>query len=285
MNTNIVERALLVVLKISAWSGRKFDGMVTKEVHDSKAAASDSGRYNKYLLAGGALHLEGINRAKTKLREMHYRETLPWLDSRGQRLLPTANHERYIQAYATLADQFESTVINLVANWDESVECARVHLGSMFQPQEYPSRGEIASKFSIGVRFFPLPATGDFRLELPGDVIEQVRRDTQEQCAEAAKIALQDAWQRLSERVEHMADKLGDPEGVFRDTLISSAAETIDALKRLNITDDPTLEAYRLEAETKLLRYSADDLRDDDSARAETARAADDILRRMRGLV
>lgn len=87
-----------------------------------------------------------------------------------------------------------------------------------------------------------------------------------------------DAWGRLYKHVQHIADKLADPKGIFRDSMLDNAVETCDLLTRLNIADDPNLEAMRREVESKLVSHHPDSLRNDPDLRQDTAAEARKIM-------
>ena len=87
-----------------------------------------------------------------------------------------------------------------------------------------------------------------------------------------------DAWGRLYKHVQHIAEKLADPKGIFRDSMVENAQETCDLLTRLNIADDPNLEAMRREVEAKLISHHPDSLRNDPDLRQDTAEEARKIM-------
>jgi hypothetical protein len=63
--------------------------------------------------------------------------------------------------------------------------------------------------------------------------------------------------------------------------MLENARETCDLLTRLNIADDPNLEAMRKQVETKLLDYHPDTLRNDLDTRQDTAEDARKIMDAM----
>src|SRR5262245_28756261 len=90
----ITERAMLVDLTISVWSGTKYDRTVSAEVARQHNTATDVGRYNKRLLARNA-PLTELQKIATAARTDHYAMTSPWLDT-GQRILSS---EMYLDHY------------------------------------------------------------------------------------------------------------------------------------------------------------------------------------------
>jgi phosphoenolpyruvate carboxylase len=78
-----------------------------------------------------------------------------------------------------------------------------------------------------------------------------------------------------------MADKLADPTGIFRDSMVENAREICAMLPRLNFTDDANLEAMRQEVESKIAKYHPDALRQDPVLRRDTAAEAKAIMDKM----
>ena len=95
--------------------------------------------------------------------------------------------------------------------------------------------------------------------------------------------AMRDLWRRLYEPVKHMAEKLADPEGKFKDTLVSNIREIAGLLTRLNVAEDPNLEELRKEVEAKLCGQAPETLRTDATIRTMVAADARQIADVMRG--
>ena len=91
---DLTHDAVLVSLRISAWSGRLYDRKASNHVAVHHEASASAGRYNKCLLpkAAFAAHTATMSKA----RSSHYEQTLPW-DDQGSRLLTVANYEHYMQ--------------------------------------------------------------------------------------------------------------------------------------------------------------------------------------------
>ena len=69
------EKYLLVALRCSKWSARKFDPKATQEVVDTHNAASDVGRFNKMLLS--KVYINPVHSAFAAARAQHDKLTLP----------------------------------------------------------------------------------------------------------------------------------------------------------------------------------------------------------------
>jgi chromosome condensin MukBEF ATPase and DNA-binding subunit MukB len=101
---------------------------------------------------------------------------------------------------------------------------------------------------------------------------------------ENSGIAMRDAWQRLYDRVKHMVERLSkidDPKSRFHESTLEHITELCKLLPRLNIMDDPNLEAMRYEVEAKLAGLSKDAVVNDPVLRQSKIDEASDIMARM----
>lgn len=280
---NIHSRAMLASLNVSTWTARKYDRKVTAEVNASHAASKDAGRYNKRLLPGDAPSYRELMGAAAEARSQHYKQTLPWSDE-GWRLLPSANYVQYTDAIRAARARFDNALSAFVADYPTLRDAARVTLNGMYLEDDYPHERLLGRKFSIKTEFSPVPASGDFRLDLPEHQIDEIREATDSRVQAAIQDAMRDAWNRLFESVSHIYERLSDPKAIFRDSLITNARELVDVLGRLNVSQDPELERMRSTVLTSLTRHEANELREDETLRTQTAKSADDILATMRGI-
>ena len=67
--------AMLVSLRITAWSGRLYDRRASDHVAASHDASFTAGRYNKRLLPKSAF--AALNGVMNRVRTLHYENTLP----------------------------------------------------------------------------------------------------------------------------------------------------------------------------------------------------------------
>ena len=84
--------AMLVGLRITAWSGRLYDREASDHVAAHHDASASAGRYNKRLLPKAAF--AALTSTMSEARTKHYENSLPW-DDKGARLLTVANYEHY----------------------------------------------------------------------------------------------------------------------------------------------------------------------------------------------
>jgi hypothetical protein len=271
----IQNRAMLVDLTISQWTATKHDKAVSTEV-ERNHAAKDAGRYNKRLV--DKAHMEAITNAASQLRSSHYAKTLPWTD-KGQRLLPSDLFMEYRQEIARLKAEFNNAVDTFVRAYPQLVQDARVRLGTMYNPDDYPSPSDIRRSFDVKLDITPVPDAADFRVDVATEAQEEIRKQITE-AVEARQInAVKDCWVRVREVLTRIADQCGKEKGRIHDSLMDNAQALVGVLSALNITHDPELTA--VEAELRSLIVTPDALRKNPAVRQRVAEGAADILARV----
>ena len=279
---NLSDRALLVQLSISQWTARKYDKRVTQQALTMNYASSDAGRFNKSLLPAND-YLDMVHAKSAAIRQDFYTNTLPW-GMEGTQLLPSANYLNFMTKFRTAKAEWESVVSDFVHHYAPLKLQAKRALGNMYMDSDYPDERDIRNKFKIDMAVFPVPST-DFRTELSSDELTRLQDDVSSRLKQAQAVATRDVWERLFERVEHIAKQLGNPKGRIYDSLIDHAKELCELLPRLNLNDDPNLEAMRQEVEAKLASHHPDALRANQTLRQDTAEQAQDIMNKMRAFM
>lgn len=272
------DRALLVQLSISTWSANKLDKEISNETNAIKGVQQNAGRYHKSLLPMCDL-LDDIKKKATLIRTKFYDNTLPW-GVKGTQILPTANYLAFMTDFRKEKAEYEYLVKQFVPAYPQLVLDAQRFLGAAYKPSDYPEAHEIADKFKMDMQVMPVP-NDDFRVNIADEELERIRDEVSAYAKQAAQGAMQEVWQRLYDKVKHFADKLADPTAIFRDTTVSHLVDLCELLPRLNVMDDPNLEAMRQEVEAKLAGYQPDTLRADVKVRQSVATEANDIAARM----
>jgi len=280
----LADRAMLVGVKLSMWTGRKLDKAATEKVNKDHDAAEDAGRYNKSLIAKDAL--KRITKAVNDARAAHYERTLPWADE-GLRILPAAAYEMYQNDMRRRRTEFEAAVDEFAGQYaGYKLEAIR-RLGGLYREDEFPDISRIRERFSFGLRVLPMPDAADFRVTLGSGAVEKIRADIEASMQEALEDAMKDAWSRIVDKVGRVADRLTKyqpgtdgtrAEGTFRDSLIQNVRDLVDILPTFNLTNDPVLHATIERMRNELCGADVQVLRDNPVVRAETAAAAQSIL-------
>jgi len=273
--SSLSSRALLVHINISQWTGRKADAKATATVVKTHKTTVEAVSTTKKLLPG-AVELEAVATCATQIRKYFYEQTLPWM-SDGSRIISAKNHLAFAAEVRKMTAEFESHVKDFCAAYPTLQAAAQKQLGSLYSPSEYPSPAEIRNKFKAEVNYLPMPDVKDFRVE----VSDAEKKAFVEKMKETEAEAMRSVWERVHTVVKTAADKLASVDSIFRDSLLENIRETCSLLPALNVSDDPKLEAARVELEKLLGSYSADSIRADKAVRKEATKKLKDITDKM----
>lgn len=281
---NLSTNAMLASVKISQWSARKLDRKVTDETNQRHNAAPDSGRYNKSLLAAGAL--AEVTSAFNEIRAFHYSRTAPWFDD-GARIIAAAGLSEYDNGMAALIAASHAKVIKFLTEYPTLRAEARSRLGDMFNETDYPTVEDVESRFSVERRIMPVPDSSDFRVDLGAAKNAEVKARIDAATRQAAQVATRDAWNRIVEHVTRMVERLEaykparppvKATAVFHDSVVVNICKLCAALPSLNLTNDKRLADMADRLETELAFYSGEELRTNENKLAETLKLARALL-------
>lgn len=278
-NCMLSNKALLVYLSISQWTGRKMDKRATKTVEVGHATEKRVGNYTKRLLPG-ARELDKITAQAAAIRQWVYEQTLPWAVD-GARILSSKNYLDFSRDFAQKKSAFDVSVENFLQTYPSLKAEARQKLGDLFSDLEYPSVSTLGAKFKCSVDFMPMPDVQDFRT----DVLDSEKQAFLEKMEEVKNKAMSEVWERLYTVVQNAAERLKDPEARFKNAMIENIQEMCQLLPKLNITDNPDLEAMRVSVEQTVSLISSNLCRDNATARQDAAQKLNNITAKMAGFM
>ena len=120
---NLTHDAMLVSLRISAWSGRQYDRKASNHVAVHHEASASAGRYNKCLLPKAAF--AALTATVSTCRTSHYENTLSW-DDQGSRLLTVANYEHYMELLDGLRERMVRERARFIEDYEDNIDQARL---------------------------------------------------------------------------------------------------------------------------------------------------------------
>ena len=258
----------VVEVNISCWTARKLDKTTTEEVCDSKNAASkDAARVNKSLLAGRT-ELKDIEKIAGEVRTYLYANSMPWSNN-GLQLLPTAKFMVFDAQMRTFEQKFHDAVQSFIAIYPTLITAQAMALGDMFNRDDFPLPETLASKFAFTVGYMPVPASGDFRVDVGIEAQEELKVRLEQVTQDRINAALTSVWEKLGEHVKRMSKQLTveivngeEKKGKIYDSLLGAAWDLVDSIKDMNIVNDPTLEAARKDLEQVIKGLTTKDLKD-----------------------
>ena len=285
---SIASSAMLCELSISVWTGRKLDRKASAEVTTANAAAQGVANVYKKLL-GNCQELKAIQKFASNVRKLHYSMTMPWSDM-GLRLIPTAQYFKYNNLMTGLQNEFTQLHEMFCAAYDWEITQAQSTLGFMFNQEEYPTVDNIRRKFNFRLATMPVPLSGDWRLDIGNEAMEEVKAQYEGYVVTQVQTAMDDLWQRLYQPLANMSKRLDyatkeDRQHTgFHDSLVTNVLDMVELLSTCNITGDMQMETARIKLEDALRGVTADGLREDAYLRSETKRTVDEVIRSLPSL-
>lgn len=276
---NTSKHVMLALLNISVWSARKFDNKATIQIEETHST-KDIGRFNKKLLPENAASYKKIQDIANQLRALFYKKTLKYGQD-GIGLLPATLYMELAEDVRLARAKFVPAVDEFIEDLDNLKREAKVLLNGLFLESDYPTREMLLEKFNIGFKVLPFPDAEQFGVELPSEVVQDIKESITNQMDDATGKAMTDLWYRLYDVVTHMADKLAKPNAIFRDSLVENLRDMCDLLPQLNFVGDEDLTSLCDQVKEKLYVHEANSLRNDETTRADAANDAIEIQKMM----
>jgi len=291
----LAQRAMLVDLSISCWNAYAIDCEVTAHVHTDYEASRDSGAYRKRLLPHDPVSWKAVRQARSSMIAEHKRLTLPW--STGLRILTREGFLDYGRSMAQARACFDAAVYTFLKDYPEQVTIAMDRLGRMANPTDYPNAESLRPLFGVSLEFFPVPTSGDFRVELGSDEVAMIREQIDGLAAQRVQQAQRDLWDRMLGAVAHFSAVLTKVQQasaakdrgeevdlpLIRESMLAKLGEVARLAETLDLENDPRLEEIRTEIGG--LICDRKDLRDHAGVRAAAISEADRLAAKMRAFM
>jgi hypothetical protein len=182
-------------------------------------------------------------------------------------------------------DRFHGLVTEFVTVYPSLITAQAMALGDMFNRNDYPNPNDIEHRFNFNVNYMPVPASGDFRVDIGNDAQEELRKKLSSLADERVEYAMKDIKTRLMEHLKRMSDRLsidyvsGEAKPrKFHDSLLDGAHDLCDLADSLNIVGDVQLSDARKALKKAIGGIDVKDLRKDVGARNDVKTQVDDIL-------
>lgn len=268
--------AVLVTLSLSVFSNIRQDQQITDEVKLKKALGVGAGKWMKYKLPDECL--VPIRKFCGIVRQFHYDHTSPW--EKGKRLLSAAARANYDARVLQFQREFFAIVDEFGTQYPNWIEQSKIMHAGTWEPSDYPSWALCRTMFNLKTLCEPVPQPEHFNKkmrELYGDALNQIT-------SQRVNEAVADTWDRLMKPVQAMAEKLSQPDAVFRDSLVENVKEMVTLVPLLNLTGDARLAAAARDIQAQLTAFDADTLRESKVDRKEVAKRAATLAARFGAL-
>lgn len=284
---SISSSSFKVFVCLRQWAGQKKDKQASEEITDAKGAKKGTARVTKSLL-GDCPELKAIQQLVGRVRNHHlYTYTLPW-DDAGWRLLTTLLMPKFFESMTSLQQEFYDLVDVFVNAYHlEKVE-AQIQLGDLFDANDYPSESELRSKFSFDIDKEPIPETGDWRVDVQREAMDDIKSEYQKRMDSKIDAAMSDVWSQLHKALSKLAERIdytdAETKKVFKASTVDNLLELVDLLDAFNITGDPDMAQVSVDLKNAMRGISPEALREDGGLRAETKRALDEAMKSLPSL-
>lgn len=269
---SISSAAMIVDFNASVWTARKKDMKASDDIAAMNGADVGIADVRKKLL-GNCDELIAVQKFAANVRNMHYSMTLPWSDN-GSRLLTTQQYFKYNEVMSQLQTEFHTLVDNFLQAYQWEVSKAQAKLGAMFNRDEYPTSEALQDKFRFRVSYIPLPDSGDFRIDIGNEALEQIQSQYQSHYTQAINSAMSDLWHKLHDNLVTLVRQLDvNEEGKgnrLYDTVFDRAIELVSMLGTCNVTGDSQMEAMRRKLEDAFYGLNLDQIKNSPSLREDT---------------
>ena len=218
IDDGIHTRAILVRLRAGYYDFKREDKQISRKTR--KRYKAQTGKWIKELLPGSQEFIK-VRKKYNELRTWFYTQTLPWED-RGARLRSTKDIEKFMATLNKKVLLYHECRDEFVPLYPKLIFKAREQLGESWKGEDYPHPSTISTKFWAQVGYFTIPKVEDLRLDMSEDQQRVIEDQIKESSREMFERAMTDCWSRLHKTVSHMANRLGDPNAIIRDSVVGN---------------------------------------------------------------
>lgn len=226
-----------------------------------------------------------VQSAYTGVYQYYVNNSLPW--DNGSRIIPSHRVVDFMGEINQKKVTAQTALDEFINNYHQEVAEDMASAGNLLQSNDYPTPEQVRSRFYTGVSLSPVPGADDFRV-IEGldeadveNLISDARNEEQKRCEDAVK----ECWHRLYKVVNHMCDRLSEYGKGEKDRLhksiVTNVTETVDVLRRLNITGDQALDDVLNEIQSELDSVDIEKFKAFKDEREQTVSKMNEIMSRM----
>jgi hypothetical protein len=272
----------LLEMSISVWSGRKQDKQATADAANANNADKNILNTTKQLL-GDCPELEAVRKFAANTRNFVYASTTAWGDL-GQRAFPMSRFPQLHKELDGLKQEFDRLVNEFLSVYEFRRTSAQAKLGSLYNPDEYPSADSLRDKFRFTITFPPVPEANIFSA-VQDEAETYLRNEYARVYTQRINDTMKEVFDRLHASLTHMVERLDysgkEDKKKFNGSLVTNVRDLVGMLADFNITGDSKLTTLHMQLDQALTGVTAEALREDDGLRADTRRAVKTVLSNM----
>lgn len=279
MTINLSREAVLVKATFHCWTGdKRVDDKTASTFNDAVDTQKVALRHTKKLLSKSE-YAANCRTIISNARKYHRDNTVPWTYD-GWGLLPKGNFERYQEQMREFADNALYGAASLLfENFSQEVEKDRDILGQLFEYEAYIMPHQVFEKFHIDLQYEPIVDVTAPQFDAMSTSVDRIMEQARTRHEEAVDNSTRHLRTRIEtiladtiNRLENIDDKSRKPSALLR-----SIEELADVLPRLNLSGDTDISQAAQYMKERILFFSAQELKDNEAARAEVIMIAKEI--------
>ncbi len=245
---------------------------------DQKAQAAESlGAEGDFLSAGKKL-LDTRHPAFRAVASIRHRAVSYWrgvslpFPEPGLRLIPRDRIETFSHQLEGFRDELAEAVRQLDRVYDELKQQARIRLGELYNPADYPR--SLTGLFGLEWDF-PAVEPPNYLRQLSPELYEQESRRVASRFDDAVRLAEEAFLSELAQHIRHLTERVtgaddGKPK-IFRDSAVTNLREFFDRFRELNLHSSDELDRLVEQAQQVTRGVAPQDLRDSEGLRLRVA--------------
>lgn len=283
--SKIQERAMIVGFHQGKWGAKAKDRDAENYIKNVYESKGDVGTFYKKLMPD---YVKDINKIYSEAYKFHNENTVPY-DDNGNRFILNQNYFKYVGQMKEYQSKVNVKLQEMIGEYSEALKEDELRMNKGFKLSDYPTVDALQNKYKFFLDVDKIPDNNELFNDLQAEteeqkkLLEEIQAEKEKKFNDKLETAMKSVWNRIYDVVKHMEEKLSNPDARFHGSTVENIKELLDILPQLNITNDPKLEEIRQEILSKLTIYRTEVLRDSPEIRKETAKNADEILKKMSG--
>lgn len=161
--------------------------------------------------------------------------------------------------------------------YPEVVASAPQRLGTMYDPNLFPSIDYVLEQYGFEVRFSPVSSSSDFRCRLAAEELAEVQESHSRSLREMENSVTGSILARYRAVLSQIAHAMEHSERLHA-SLFAKLEELVESTPTLNIMGDAILEGIRAQCDGTILRHRVEECRDDEAVKEKVGKMARAIL-------
>jgi hypothetical protein len=248
---------------------------VDEKFHSSRVQLCRSSKYVPELLGI-------VNKARSwiELHTLHY-------TIKGQHLITVSSVKECDLAMAGYSSQMKDICLEINDQvFKDILDADVLALTSLYDRKNYPDNAQaLTDKFGMVWKYLPLPKYGDDLDDVPKALKDRIIADHASDNHTLQHQVKTDVYQRAHKLVLKLRDNTQVAGTRLYDSVVDNLAELVSVIDDLNVTNDQNITAIGNEIRKKLTVCTADQIKSNETARSDVNKQAEDILKRISGLM